>query len=107
MLYTGSVASVLNNLDKKEGTRNVRYAAIVGFPKSLDSAHAYSSEEIEIIAQIYESLLQYHYLKRPYQLIPLTAKAIPVVSYYGKHWYKLAANPNPSKVGYSVYEIPI
>ena len=101
------MASVLKKPDKKEGTRNVRYTAIVGFPKSLDPARAYSSGKIEIILQIYGAPLQYHYIKRPYQLIPLTVKAMPVVSYYDKYWYKLPANQNPSKVGYSVYETPI
>ncbi|ABS77960.1 peptide ABC transporter substrate-binding protein [Coxiella burnetii] len=107
LLYTGGLASVLNNPHKKEGAHNVRYAAIVGFPKSLDPARAYSSDEIEIIAQIYEAPLQYHYLKRPYQLIPLTARTMPIVSYYDRNWNKLPANPNPSKIGYSVYEIAI
>ena len=32
---------------------------------------SYSSNEIVFIAQIYEPPLQYHYLKRPYELIPL------------------------------------
>ena len=42
--------------------------------------------------QIYEPPLQYHFLKRPYQLEPLTAAEMPRVSYHD---------------GYSEYEIRI
>lgn len=57
----------------------VRYSAFSSPPKTLDPAKAYSSNEYAILAQIYEPLLQYHYLKRPYQLIPLTAASLPSV----------------------------
>ena len=50
-------------------------------PKFLDPARSYSSNEYRIIAQVYEPPLQYHYLKRPYRLVPLTAKAMPKLSY--------------------------
>lgn len=60
---------------------NVLHAAFSERPKFLDPARSYSSNEYAIIAQIYEPPLQYHYLKRPYQLIPLTAQTMPQVYY--------------------------
>jgi hypothetical protein len=58
------------------------YSSFAERPKHLDPARAYSSNEYTFIAQIYEPPLQYHYLKRPYQLIPLTASQMPQVLYY-------------------------
>ena len=51
-------------------------------PKHLDPARSYSSNEYAFIAQIYEPLFQYHYLKKPYELIPLTASEMPKLYYY-------------------------
>ena len=46
------------------------YTSFEERPKHLDPARAYSANESEIIAQVYEPPLQYAYLKRPYQLEP-------------------------------------
>jgi len=40
------------------------------------SGQAYSENEYEFLANIYAPPLQYHYLKRPYQLVPLAASAM-------------------------------
>ena len=53
-------------------------------PKHLDPVVSYSSNEWAILSQIYEPPLQYHYLKRPYALEPLTLKALPEVRYLNK-----------------------
>ena len=50
-------------------------------PKHLDPARSYSSNEVVFNGQIYEPPLQYHYLRRPYQLIPLTAAQMPRLHY--------------------------
>lgn len=96
-----------NNPHQAAANANVRYSAITGSPKTLDPARAYSSDEIQILSQIYEPLLQYHYLKRPYQLIPLTAIKMPVVRYYDKNNKALAANAPLSSVAYTLYDIEI
>jgi len=52
--------------------------------KGLDPAHAddlYSGTEV---GRVYEGLLQYHYLKRPYVLIPNLAESMPEISADGK-----------------------
>ena len=86
---------------------NTRYSAFMGAPKTLDPARAYSSDEIQFIAQIYEPPLQYHLLKRPYQLVPLTATKIPIITYYDKNGNTLPATVNPKKIAYTTYDIYI
>jgi ABC-type transport system substrate-binding protein len=60
-----------------ERGKNILYSFFPERPKHLDPAQSYASDEAIFTRQIYEPPLQYHYLKRPYQLIPLTAVAIP------------------------------
>lgn len=60
---------------------NIYYASFSEQPKTLDPARAYSSDEILFIAQIYEPPLQYHYLRRPYTLVPLLATAMPQTTF--------------------------
>jgi len=62
--------------ESDEGAR-VRYQALSGPIKTLDPAVSYSTLEHAITAQVYETLLEYHYLKRPYELIPGLALAVP------------------------------
>lgn len=60
-----------------ERGRNVLYSVFRDRPKHLDPAQSYASDEAVFTRQVYEPPLQYHYLKRPYELIPLTAVEIP------------------------------
>ena len=53
------------------------YSSFIDRPKHLDPVQSYTEDEARFNAQIYEPLLQYHYLKRPYELIPLTAVSVP------------------------------
>ena len=55
----------------------ILYSVFVDRPKHLDPAQSYTTDEAVFTRQIYEPPLQYHYLKRPYELIPLTATAVP------------------------------
>ena len=76
-------------------------------PKHLDPARAYSSNEYAIIGQIYEPPLQYHYLKRPYQLESLSAKELPVVRYMDKRSKELPKEAAEELIAWSEYEISI
>ena len=62
--------------------RNILYTAFTDRPKHLDPAQSYTEDEIAFTAQIYEPPLQYHYLKRPYELIPSTVEQVPVPRFY-------------------------
>lgn len=57
---------------------NALYTAFTGrSPKTLDPTSSYSSDETPFTHHIYEPPLQYHYLKRPYELIPSSLAAVP------------------------------
>jgi ABC-type transport system substrate-binding protein len=79
-----------------ERGKNILYSVFVERPKHLDPAQSYASDEATFTRQVYEPPLQYHYLKRPYELIPLTATEIPKPNFIEK-----------GGVTYSVYDIRI
>lgn len=87
--------------------KNILYAAFAERPKHLDPVQSYSSNEILMTAQIYEPPLQYHYLKRPYQLIPSSAAGMPMAQYLDKNGVHLHANADAEKIAYTIYEISI
>ncbi|MEM7412523.1 MAG: ABC transporter substrate-binding protein [Myxococcota bacterium] len=62
--------------DSDDGVK-VRYIALRGPPKTLDPAISYNAADHQILANVYESLLEYHFLKRPYELIPGLAENVP------------------------------
>lgn len=57
----------------------VYYSSFVEAPKKLDPATSYSSNEHIITSSVYATLLEYHYLKRPLELMPGLAVAMPEV----------------------------
>ena len=79
-----------------ERGKNILYSVFSERPKHLDPAQSYASDESTFTRQVYEPPLQYHYLKRPYELIPLTAVEIPKPRFEDK-----------GGVTYSVYDIRI
>ena len=87
--------------------KSIFYTAFTERPKHLDPAQAYSENEYEFLAQIYAPPLQYHYLKRPYQLVPLAASAMPTVHYLDRQRRPLPENAPASRIAYSVYQIHI
>jgi peptide/nickel transport system substrate-binding protein len=101
-------ASVLNNpYPKRDKVANTYYSSFAEQPKTLDPAKSYSSNEYLIIGQILEPPLQYHYLKRPYTLVPLTAKAMPKAQYYNKAGKRLPTNAPARDVAYTLYTVSI
>ncbi len=90
-----------------ESQRNILYSSFSERPKHLDPVRAYSSNEYAFIAQIYEPPLQYHFLKRPYQLIPLAAAEMPRAVYYDAAGNRLPDDVEPGRIAVSEYEIRI
>jgi oligopeptide transport system substrate-binding protein len=75
---TAALASCSNNpYPEADDLAKVRYAALAGPPKDLDPAVTYNVSDHAITANVYETLLEYHYLKRPYELMPGLAEAVP------------------------------
>jgi ABC-type transport system substrate-binding protein len=61
----------------RERGQNIFYSSFSERPKHLDPVQSYTEDEARFTQQVYEPPLQYHYLKRPYELIPLTATEVP------------------------------
>lgn len=76
-------------------------------PKTFEPAKSYSELDYEFMTQVYEPPLEYHYLKRPYELIPLTAEALPDIQYFDHDGNRLGEDPPVDQVGRVVYEIKI
>lgn len=107
-LASGCSDRIWNNpYPAAESNQNILYSSFSERPKHLDPVRAYSSNEYEFIAQIYEPPLQYHFLKRPYQLVPLAADRVPVVRYYDNKGGLLPNDVDVSKIDISEYEITI
>ena len=87
--------------------QNVIYSSFQERPKELDPVKSYNAAEYEFIAQIYEPPLQYHYLQRPYRLIPLAAAHMPSKTYFDAGNNPLAEDVNPNEVAYTDYIIEI
>ncbi len=90
-----------------ERGQNIRYSAFGERPKHLDPARSYNANEIEFIGQVYEPPLQYHYLKRPYELIPATATEVPRPQYFDAEGKALPDDAPVAHIVSSVYEIHI
>ncbi len=76
-------------------------------PRYLDPIASYSNPESVYTYQIYEPLYAYHYLKRPYQLVPKTAEAVVKPFYLDKAGVRLPDDAPAEQIAYSVYDIPI
>ncbi len=57
--------------------QKVLYSSFIEAPKTLDPAVAYTTAEHVVTGNVYDTLLEYHYLRRPYELIPGLAEAVP------------------------------
>lgn len=90
-----------------EDEGSVLYTSFSLRPKHLDPARSYSSNETSFTGQIYEPPYQYHYLKRPYTLIPLTATDLPTIKFFDEEGNQLADLTATKDVAFSIYEITI
>lgn len=92
---------------QRETGANILYTAFTERPKHLDPAQSYTEDEVTFTAQIYQPPLQYHYLKRPYTLIPATVERVPEPELYDARGRRLAADAPAEQVAESVYELKL
>ncbi len=92
-----------NNPYAETEAANILYSSFSERPKYLDPVRAYSSNEYGFLGQIYEPVLQYHYLKRPYALAPLTARRMPTLRYFDDNHRAVERD----KAAYVTYDIEI
>lgn len=96
-----------NPYPSQERGQNIFYSAFTERPKHLDPVQSYSEDEAVFISQIYEPPLQYHYLKRPYTLIPSGAREVPRAQLYNAAGQRLPDEVEAANVAYSLYDITI
>ena len=76
--------------------KQILYRSFAEAPKTLDPAVAYTTSAHAITGLVNGTLLEYHYLKRPYTLIPGLAKQVPepIVEVDGKVRYRFELYPD-------------
>ncbi|MGE0483283.1 MAG: ABC transporter substrate-binding protein [Gammaproteobacteria bacterium] len=90
-----------------DSSRAIMYGSFSERPKHLDPVSSYSENEAVFTGQIYEPVVQYHFLKRPYQLVPLTAVALPEPRYHDAAGKLLPEDAPREAVAEAVYRITI
>lgn len=90
-----------------ESEANTLYSSFSERPKHLDPARSYAANEYAFIGQIYEPPLQYHFLKRPYQLVPLAASEVPKPLYFDSEGNRLPDGAPAQSVATSEYRVRI
>ena len=73
--------------------------------KKLDPVQSYNAIEWAVIGQIYEPPLQYNYLKRPYELEPLTLTKMPDIRYLDKDNQEV--EEDSKEIMYSEYRLEL
>lgn len=77
---------------------NIYFTNLAGDIKTQDPATSFYSHEADIMDLTYESLLTYHFLKRPYELMPALAEKIPEAIYYDTDGNVLPGDPDSNLV---------
>lgn len=107
LLSSCDISQLNNPYTEAENSQAVLYSAFSEQPKHLDPAMSYSADAYKFIAQIYEPPLQYHYLKRPYQLVPLTAKKMPTLTYLNAQKQVIGLDVDEKQIAFTDYLIEI
>ena len=76
-------------------------------PRYLDPTASYANPESAYTFQIYEPPYGYHYLKRPYTLIPKAAAEVVKPRYLDKSGQVLPDDAPPELIAESVYDVKI
>lgn len=74
------IAFVISSCTRSRDKGNVLRVAIREKFKTLDPAQAQDYYSGIVTKRAYEGLVQYHYLKRPYEIIPSLAESLPQIS---------------------------
>jgi ABC-type transport system substrate-binding protein len=76
-------------------------------PRSFDPTASYANNETPVVSQVYEPLYGYHYLQRPYTLVPKVAQALVTPRYLDAQGQPVADSAPGEQVAESVYDIAL
>ena len=93
------------SITEADKDKKILYSVFTDPPKHLDPVRTYNLDESEFIDQIYEPPLEYHYLKRPYELQPLTVEKMPEITYTDKAGNKVAQDSK--QLAFSIYHFQL
>ena len=87
---------------------NTLYTGVIeNSPRHLDSTASYWNNDTPFTFQIYEPLYAYHYLKRPFELVPKSAARVVQPRYIDKNGQPLPDDAPAELVAESIYDVPI
>ncbi len=93
---------------KGAGSANTIYSAMIeNTPRHLDPTASYWSNDTLVTYQVYEPPYGYHYLKRPFELVPKSAEKVVAPIYLDKNGVRLPDDAPGAMVAESVYDVPI
>lgn len=91
-----------------EAATNTLFSAVIETsPRHLDPTASYWSNDTPFTYQIYEPPYGYHYLKRPFQLVPKSAAQVVQPRYVDSAGRPLPDDAPPEQVAQSIYDVPI
>jgi ABC-type transport system substrate-binding protein len=93
--------------DGQDATNTLHSGVSESSPRHLDPTASYWSNDTPYTYQIYEPLYGYHYLKRPFQLVPKSAREVVKPHYLDKDGKPLPDDAPADQVAESVYDVPI
>lgn len=93
--------------DGSASTNTLFTAVLEASPRHLDPVASYWSNDTPYTYQIYEPPYGYHYLKRPYELVPKSAAAVVKPRYLDKDGKPLPEDAPGEIVAESIYDVRI
>ncbi|HRP27724.1 MAG TPA: ABC transporter substrate-binding protein [Burkholderiaceae bacterium] len=90
-----------------EESNTIHTAMSENTPRHLDPTASYWSNDTAVTYQVYEPPYGYHYLKRPFELVPKSAAAVVAPVYLDKDGNRLPDDAPAELVAESVYDVPI
>ncbi len=96
LFFAGALGGCTNNpYPGRDEEQPVLYRPFSDAPKTLDPAVAYTTTAHDITGLVNATLLEYHYLERPYMLIPGLVESVPVAEERaGKVLYRFSLRPD-------------
>jgi ABC-type transport system substrate-binding protein len=90
-----------------DGLNELRSAMVENTPRHLDPTASYWSNDTLVTYQVYEPPYGYHYLKRPFELVPKSALEVRPPRYFDPSGQPLPDDAPAERVAESVYDVPI
>ncbi len=111
-LFAGLLAFVAgcsnNPWPHEAAASNTLYSAVIETsPRHVDPTASYWNNDTPYTYQVYEPPYGYHYLKRPFQLVPKTAREVVKPYYIGRDGQRLPDDAPAEAIVESVYDVPI